>query len=486
MQTWIRHLGLATALTATALAAQAVTLASASDALGADRVESLSLQGAGRWFQFGQAPAPGLPWPQFDVSNYSADIHFAAPSARVQISRLQTIEEGRWRPASVLQKVDQYVNGDKAWNVGVAPAASTATWQPAAVEERAAEVWSTPQGFLKAAKANQAVSRPIPGGIELSFTLAGKYRYVGEVNEANEVVRVRTWIDNPVTGDTEVETAFAAYRDQGGLRFPSHIVRSQGGFRVLDITISSVKANATAPLTVPDGLAATPAPQVAVSSSKLAEGVYYLTGGTHHSVAIDQRDHVVLVEAPLNEARSNAVIAKVKELIPGKPIRFLVNTHVHFDHSGGLRTLVDEGATIVTHKDNVAYYQHAWQAPRKINPDRLATSGKAARFATFTQKHVLSDGQRRIEVHNIAGSGHNDAFALVYLPAEKILIEADAYTPLAPNAAPPASVNPYALNLLENVEELKLDVDQIAALHGPGVVKLADLKTFVGRKVAAQ
>lgn len=486
MQTRIRQLGLATALTAMALAAQAVTLESASDALGADRVQSLSLEGAGRWFQFGQAPAPGLPWPPFDVSSYRADIHFAAPSARVQISRIQTVEEGRWRPTPVLQKVDQYVSADKAWNVGVAPAANTATWQPAALEERTAEVWSTPQGFLKAAKANQAASRAIPGGIELSFTVAGKYRYVGELNEANEVVRVRTWIDNPITGDTEVETEFSAYRDMAGLRFPSHVVRTQGGFRVLDIAVSSVKANAVSPLTVPESLAATPAPAVTVASSKLAEGVYYLTGGTHHSVAVEQKDHVVLVEAPLNEARSNAVIAKVKELIPGKPIRFLVNTHVHFDHSGGLRTLVDEGATIVTHKDNVAYYQRAWKAPRKLNPDRLAASGKLARFAAFTQKHVLSDGQRRIEVHNIAGSGHNDAFALVYLPAEKILIEADAYTPLAPNAAPPASVNPYALNLLDNLEELKLDVEQIAALHGPGVVKLADLKAFVGRKVAAQ
>jgi len=486
MHTWIRHLGLATALTATALAAQAVTLDSAVQALGADRLESLSLEGAGRWFQFGQAPAPGLPWPQFDVSSYRADIHFAAPSARVQISRLQSIEEGRWRPVSVLQKVDQYLSGDKAWNLGVAPAASNATWQAAAAEERSAEVWSTPQGFLKAAQANQAVTRPIAGGIEVSFTLAGKYRYVGEINEANEVVRVRTRIDNPVTGDTEVDTSFGAYKDYAGLRFPAHIVRTQGGFRVLDLAVSAVKANGVAPFKVPESLASAAAPAVTVAVNKLADGVYYLTGGTHHSVAIEQKDHVVLVEAPLNEARSNAVISKVKEIIPGKPIRFLVNTHAHFDHSGGLRTLVDEGSTIVTHRDNVGYYQGAWQAPHKINPDRLAASGKAARFVSFTGKHVLSDGHRRIEVHHIAGSGHNDAFALVYLPAEKILIEADAYTPLAANAAPPATVNPYALNLLDNVDELKLEVDQIAALHGPGVVKLADLKAFVGRVVARQ
>ena len=81
---------------------------------------------------------------------------------------------------------------------------------------------------------------------------------------------------------------------------------------------------------------------------KLANGVYYLRGGSHHSLAIDQADHIVVVEGPQNEARSEAVIAKAKELIPNKPIRYVVNTHVHFDHSGGLRTFVDEGATVVT------------------------------------------------------------------------------------------------------------------------------------------
>ena len=141
------------------------------------------------------------------------------------------------------------------------------------------------------------------------------------------------------------------------------------------------------------------------------------------------------------------MIAKVKETIPNKPIRYLINTHVHFDHSGGLRTYVDEGATIVTHALNQPYYEQAWAAPRTLNPDRLAQSKKAATFETFTDKHVLTDGKRTIEVHPIAGSGHNDAFAMVYLPTEKILIEGDAYTPPAANAPPPAVPNPFAVNL---------------------------------------
>jgi len=470
-----RALVTSVALSTLAWAAQAASLQSAAEALGVAQVESLEFSGQGHWFQFGQAPAPGQAWPRFDVSRYVASIDYAEPAARVQINRLKTIAANPVRPTPVERKVDQYLSGKQAWNVGVAPAPTTATAQPALVEERTAEIWSTPQGFLKAALANKAKSKPAKGGVEVSFK-AGKYRYVGWINAKDRVERVRTWIDNPILGDTLVETTFDSYKDFGGVAFPAHIARSQGGHPVLDIAVSEVKANGVAPIKAPESVAAAPAITVAVN--KLADGVYYLTGGTHHSVAIEQKDHVVLVEAPQSEARAQAVIDKVKETIPGKPIKYLVNSHAHFNHAGGLRTLVAEGATLVTHQGNVGYYKKVWAAPRTLNQDRLAQAPKAARFESFTGKHVLSDGQRQIEVYPIAGNTHNDAFALVYLPTEKILIEGDAYTPLAPNAKPPATPNPYAVNLQANIEKLKLDVEHIAALHGPGVVKLADLKAF--------
>ena len=111
-------------------------------------------------------------------------------------------------------------------------------------------------------------------------------------------------------------------------------------------------------------------------------------------------------------------------------------------------------------------------------------SKKTATFETFTDKKVLTDGGRSIEIHQIAGGGHNDAFAMIYLPKEKILIEGDAFTPLAANAPVPAMPNPYAVNLHENIERLKLDVKQIAALHGPRLATMADLKTFIGQGAA--
>jgi sugar lactone lactonase YvrE len=449
-------------------------LTRASKVLGA-AVPVLEFSGTGSWYQFGQAPAPGLAWPSFAVSSYRATFEFAAAAARVQITRQQIVEPGRVRPAPVEQKVDQFVSGENAWSAPTGSAAPQS--QPAAVEERRAEIWSTPQGFIKAALTNHAQVDRKAGISRVSFVTQGKYHFEGELNTAGEVTWVRTWIDNPVLGDTVLETRFADYQVFDAVRFPKTIARSLGGFPVLALNVTDVRTTGISLAAAPSNLTAPAVPDVKVTP--LDAGVFYLTGGTHHSVLIEQDDHLVIVEAPQNEARSLAVIAKAKATVPGKPIRYLVNTHSHFDHSGGLRTYVDEGAIIVTDAGNQAFYEQAWATPRTINPDRLAQSRKPARFETFTGKHVLA-GRHRIEIHAIAGSGHNDAFSLVYLPAEKILIEADAYTPGSPGAPAPAAPNPYTVNLADNLKRLGLEVAQIAALHGPRVATYEDLRTATG------
>lgn len=475
--------GLAIALTAFGSGAvQAHGLQEASEGAGIAGLKSIEFSGTGNWFQFGQAPNPNSAWPPFDVKNYTADINYETASARVQYLRSQVVEAGRARPAPVDQRGIQFISGGTAWNESITGNAENA--QPAAVEERTAEIWSTPQGFLKAALANNATTKAVDGGTEVSFTVGGKYRYVGKINPFNQVAQVNTWIDNPVLGDTLVETKFSDYKDFGGIQFPSHIVRNQGGYPVLDINVTSARANPGVDIKAPQDLAKAPA--VTVTSEKLADGVYYLTGGTHHSLAIEQTDHITIIEAPLNEERSLAVISKAKELIPNKPINFLINTHAHFDHAGGLRTFVDEGAAIVTHSPNQAYYEKVWATPHSLNPDRLEKSKKAAKFESFNGKHVLADSKHPIEVHSIAGNGHNDAFVLVYLPNEKILVEADAFTPTAANAPIPTALNPYAVNLYENIQKLNLNVEKIAALHGPRVAALADLRAVAGIQQAAK
>jgi uncharacterized protein GlcG (DUF336 family) len=115
------------------------------------------------------------------------------------------------------------------------------------------------------------------------------------------------------------------------------------------------------------------------------------------------------------------------------------------------------GVIGVAHERDKPYFEKASSEPHTLRPDRLSQSRKAAKFETYADKYTLSDGARAIEIHRIAGSGHSDDLALVYLPKEKVLIEADAYTPLAADAPPPKTPNPYSVNLHENIVKLGLE-----------------------------
>ncbi len=247
------------------------------------------------------------------------------------------------------------------------------------------------------------------------------------------------------------------------------------GQPVLDVQVRDVQPNAAVDIAAPDAVRNY---SERVTTDKIADGVWYVAGGSHHSVAIEMRDHMVLVETPLNDGRTAPVIEAVKALAPGKPIRYAINSHPHFDHAGGLRTAAAEGATIVTQAANVPFFERAFATPNRIAPDRLAASGRRASFMAVGDRAQLSDGTRTIDIHRITDSVHNDSFLMVHLPAEKILIEADAYTPLAPNTPPPAVANANFVNLIANIERLKLNVERIAPLHGR-VVPLAELYTTV-------
>jgi len=438
-------------------------LALARNALGVERIDSLEYEATGEYYQFGQAPAPELPWPEFMVDGYFATLDFARAAVHAKYHRVQVQEPGRARPHSE-QTQDQYARDGVTWNLSPAPTAI-----PANLAERNAELWASPQGFIKAAVAHRATTQALPGAGEtrVTFTLPGGYRYVGILNTAGDVLSVSSFIDSPVLGDTPIEFRYSGYRDFGGVRFPERIERRVAGLPWYALRVSAVRVNTAQAFEVPTEIAANPVPSMSnVEVTELAPGLLLFGGGSHNSVIVEQVRGIVVIEAPLGEARSEAVLAKVRERFPGKRVVAVINTHAHFDHAGGLRTYVDAGVPVITQTRNAKYFEHAWAAPRTLNPDRLAKSRRKPKFQPFTGKLVLDDPLHPIEVHGITGSGHNDAFAMIYLPKDRVLVEADAWTPTPPGAKPPAVVNPLWLNLRDNIERLRLDVQRFAPLHG--------------------
>jgi glyoxylase-like metal-dependent hydrolase (beta-lactamase superfamily II) len=163
-------------------------------------------------------------------------------------------------------------------------------------------------------------------------------------------------IDNPLFGDTKFESVYSDYKDFNGVKFPMHIVQRQGDYPILDITVNDVKPNAAINIQAPANAGGgAPAAQT-TPSEKLGDGVYLILGG-YASLAIEMKDHIVVVEAPQTVERAEAVFAEAKRLIPNKPIRYVINTHHHVDHSGGIRAAMAEGATIVTHEVNKPFFE---------------------------------------------------------------------------------------------------------------------------------
>jgi glyoxylase-like metal-dependent hydrolase (beta-lactamase superfamily II) len=470
-------------VSASALAQDARTvLSDASKAMGVDTLNTVAYSATGFDFVFGQAYNPSSPWPRFINKSYTRAIDFRTPASKVDRIRMQ----GENPPHGGGQ---QPVVGEQPQSQTIIVTATTPWVQQL-------EIWMMPHGFIRAAQVNKATAKSqMVNGKRydvLTFTGENKAQVNGYLNDQHLVERVETWIDTAYLGDTLFEAVYSDYKDVGGAKFPMKIVQKQGGYPIFELNVSDVKANAAVSIQPPQGRGGAPggapaaggAGAAGVPTEKLADGVYLILGG-YASVAVDFKDYIVVIEGPQSEARATQIIDAAKRLIPGKPIRYVINTHHHFDHSSGLRTFVAEGATVVTHEVNKPYYEKLFALPHTLGPDRLQSEKRAPKFETMTEKKVLTDGNRVIELHHLRGSGHNEGLIVAYLPKEKILVEADSYNPPAqPPAAAPSSVSPYVTNLTDALDRLKLDVQRIVPIHYPAdgrAVGLPELMKMAGR-----
>jgi glyoxylase-like metal-dependent hydrolase (beta-lactamase superfamily II) len=315
----------------------------------------------------------------------------------------------------------------------------------------------------------------------------------------NLVSKVEYRTDQPVLGDTLTETTYSNYKVFGKAKFPTHIVTTQGGFPILDITVTKVEINGIMnsvpiPQSVQASYAANPpparnaavppAPQT-VTTTKVADGVYYLTGGTHHSMLVEFSDYSVLFETPNNDTRTTALLDAVKKTLPNKPLRYVINSHNHFDHLGGVRAAMAEGLTIITAAANKPYYEQVAKMPHTLVPDLLAKSPKTPTIEAVTAKRVISDATQTLEIYPLP-TDHTSTMLIGYLPKSKILYEVDVFNAPAANAPPvqAAQANPVTAAFYNQIQAMKLDVNQILPGHGPRMVTMNDLRAAIGKSGA--
>ena len=489
-------------------------------AMGGVGLKTLQYSANGWSSRIGQTYGLAEDWPHYEVADYTRAIDFDAKWSREDYTRRQGKYPLLGRPPMASEHVTSILSGNYAWDIEDGKAVPITRLYLDGVtysDLRQLELAITPHGFLKAALAAKdatAITLPIVGASDaglsqngrkvtvVSFTI-GKYRVNGTINDQNLVEMTDTWFPNPVYGDMDYEMRYTKYKNFGGVQFPTLLHVHQGDPRLnpahnyYEYNVTDVKANAAvATMAVPDAVRAAVVAPVKVESQKLADGVWLIGGGTHNSVLMEFKDFAAVVEAPQNEARSLAVIEEVNRLTPNKPIKYVVNTHHHFDHAGGLRTYLSQGTTVITHESNKQYYMDImfYPAPRELQPDRMALynpmymiSRRPAPLETVASfaggpgggaaKYVVSDGERVLEIFHVQdmayeledpsyAQGNTSAdMLMVYLPKEKILINADLYSPPA-EGAPMPKPTPAMRTLYQNMLKQKLDVARHVPIHG--------------------
>ena len=438
-------------------------------------IKTLAIEGAGMNGNLGQDMTPEATSQLFTLAAYRRDLDVARGRVRVEQTRTPNFAYFQGN-----QPQKQVLGFDGAVGYNVSPNGTATRVSTAVANDRRAEIYHHPITVIRAALGPSAtLSNPHALGNErivdieaengLKFTLA--------VDATTRLpTRVVSMTDNVNLGDVAIETRFDEYQNVSGVQLPAHLTTTTDKYKTAELRLTKQSIDGdVGDLDAPAEARSAPAvagpPPANVTVEEVGKGIWFLAGQSHHSVLVEFADHLSLIEAPQNDVRTLAVIAKARELRPDKPLTSVINTHHHFDHSGGLRAAVSEGLTVVTQTQNVPFYEAAIRRSHSIAPDALAKNPKPLKIEAVAEELTLKDAAMTMTLYRIAGSPHADTLLMAYFPKERLLVEADVFSP-------GSAVQPYAANLLENIKRHNLKIDRIVPIHGT-IARYADFLKVV-------
>jgi len=284
---------------------------------------------------------------------------------------------------------------------------------------------------------------------------------------------------DPHNAQAANRVVFSSWRDVAGVPFPFQVEQYVNGKLMRREIRSSIEVNPRrADIDVPRGLEDMDAdlrawgwarshlllaraglggpqdtPQISnVVFNEVGPDIYQVAGGTHHGLAIIGPDGIAMVDAPWFPERSVVILEQMLERWPNLPMRYIILTHHHIDHTGGFRSFVEAGATLVAHGDAVPFFEEALKLAGHPNTRAVSVDDSAA----------LEGIGRRIEVFDVPNS-HSDAAVTVYVPDTKLLFNADLFSPGRDRQFPM-----WMNGLLNSVRYHGIEVERHVGGHGSG------------------
>lgn len=484
-------------------------LAAVSQEIGELDLQCITYSGTGYSGAVGQTfeNAVNIDWPRIgSMANYTRSINWETGTSIETFEREPGLSPASWKygigwqggtPTQRDPHQTHIVNGEFAWHVdGDGP--------PSAVSSELAEIyrldmWLNPHGFLKAARlpgANpvalwrwEQIEKGRDGNVVVpekmyvvAITMLGKYRVDATINAKNQIQRIKTTVNIPTLGDFNIEHESTEQMSFGNIKWPTAWHSHQGwddnfqfygtstghnayGGKFPDVQPNACEDLGPVPSSVTEATWATE-----VTTERMADGVYRLGGGPANSYMIEFDDFVAVFEAPVNETRSLAVIEEIVRLAPNKPIRWLISSHPHFDHIGGLRTYLHIGSTIVTHIKNLEFLNKdvLTYASRTVEPDIVSKwppteLAEGYTYEAIQENYVITDNTRILRVYYVQPLDHVTGMLMAYLPAERIAFQADLFDTHEP---PRPSQLPAMRSLYNQIQRMNLDVTTLAPVHG--------------------